>query len=117
MTHVQFRLSPVLVCPAQMVTADRYIIANRTEAALRAQADGKPLELVFMSADAANQTQHSLPSLYPPTHGGDRCVCFVSTLSLLHEFGANEGGPRQKTKNNARGASKCMHIHALTQSQ
>jgi len=56
----------------QMVNGDRQVIADARAAAMRAKADGKPLEAVYMSADAANQTAHALPALYPPTHGGDR---------------------------------------------
>ncbi|CAM9909099.1 unnamed protein product [Choristocarpus tenellus] len=39
---------------------------------MRAKVDGKPLSFVFMSVDAANQTAHALPALYPPAHNGDR---------------------------------------------
>ena len=56
----------------KMVQADRLVIAKSTSNAMRAKADGKPLQFVFMSIDAANQTSHALPALYPPTHGCDK---------------------------------------------
>ena len=57
---------------SQEVRADRLEIAKSTAAAFRAKADGKPLDFVFMAIDAANQTSHALPALYPPTRGSDR---------------------------------------------
>ena len=70
MTDIRSRLVPSL--PLQLVKLDRQVIADRTHQARLAKADGKPLETVFIMADAANQTAHALPTVYPPTHGGDK---------------------------------------------
>lgn len=54
-----------------MVSDNRQVIADKTAEFSRAKADGKPMDAVFMSGDAANQTTHTLPALYPPTHHGE----------------------------------------------
>lgn len=64
---------------SQDVQNDRLVIAKQTAAAMRAKADGKPLDFVFM---AANQTSHALPTLYPPTHGSDRYYAHASTAEI-----------------------------------
>ncbi|CAB1104354.1 unnamed protein product [Ectocarpus sp. CCAP 1310/34] len=73
-----------LAAHRQMVQADRLVIANRTGDAMRAKADGKPLNFVFMSIDAANSTSHALPAIYPPTHGGDRGYSERQKIMAVH---------------------------------
>lgn len=52
--------------PLQAIIDDRQALADARAQARRAKADRKPLDVVYMSADAENQTAHSLPSLYLP---------------------------------------------------
>ncbi|CAM9823764.1 unnamed protein product, partial [Choristocarpus tenellus] len=71
----------------EIIKADRLVIANSTSNAMRAKADGKPLDFVFMSVDAANQTALALPALYPPTHGGDRGYSERQKIMAAHVEG------------------------------
>lgn len=73
-----------------MVGADRQIIASKTSDSLRSKADGRPLDIVFMSADAANQTQHAMPSLYPPSHGGERWVFLAVRGGFSNDVHGND---------------------------
>lgn len=61
---------PMLIL--QAVRKDRRVIAEETKAALDAKVNRTPWRRVFMTADAADQTAHSLPCLYPPTHESER---------------------------------------------
>lgn len=71
---------------AQEVEADRQVIANNKAEALRAARSGNALDYVLVMADAANQTAHALPALFPPTHDGDKWGLCISVLDncLLH---------------------------------
>lgn len=68
---------------AEMMKTDRQVIADNTSKALRAKASGKPLHYVHISADAANQSGHSLRGLHPPTHDGEsKFVCLTAMLGI-----------------------------------
>lgn len=56
----------------QLVTRDREYLSSRKEAARRGQANGRPLQTVFMEVDAANQAAYALPTIYPHTHGSNK---------------------------------------------
>lgn len=112
MTHVQFDPSSVLVCLAQMVTADRYIIANGTEAALKAQADIRPLERVFILQ--MRQTRRNIRSLLSTRLSmvvTGTCVSCLHCRLRASSVVTRAGRAKQIT---ARGATKGLHIHART---
>lgn len=54
-----------------MVQAARQVIKDATLTALLAKAHENPLAFISMSVDVANQTNHVILKLYPPTRADD----------------------------------------------